>query len=184
MQIHEAQREFRSVYLGGAVGQFVTGLVWLLSAALSTWVGRGAGIIALFVGGAFIFPLTQLGLRLVGRTQDVSPDNPFSQYFLHSVIAMGATFPLVYAAMLYRTNWFYPAFMLVTGAHYMSFIMFYGMKQFGVLAGLLIAGGITLATLLPDAFSVGGWLTGAILLGFAAFIWRTAVPPLSRPLSR
>lgn len=93
MRIQEAQREFRSVYLGGAVGQFVTGAVWLLSAALSTWVGRGVGIVALFVGGVFIFPITQLALRLLGRNQTVSPQNPFNQYFLHGVIAMGATYP-------------------------------------------------------------------------------------------
>lgn len=181
MEIKEAQREFRAVFLGGAVGQFVTGIIWLLSAVFSTWVGQGAGIIALFVGGIFIFPLTQLALRGLGRSQTVSPENPFNQYFLHSVIAMGATYPLVYVATLYRTNWFYPAFMLVTGAHYLSFIMFYGMKQFGVLAGILIVGGIALAMLLPDVFSAGGWLTGGVLLGYALTIWRTVVPQIKQP---
>lgn len=183
MRIQEAQREFRSAFLGGSVGQFVTGIVWLLSAALSTWVGRGAGIIALFAGGAVIFPLTQLGLRLLGRDQTLSEDNPFSQYFLHSVVAFGATFPLVYAATLYRTEWFYPAFMLATGAHYMAFILFYGMNQFALLAGLLIAGGIVLAMLLPAAFSAGGWITGVLLLLYALVIWRTVVPQLSQPPS-
>lgn len=180
MRIQEAQREFRSVYLGGAVGQFVTGAVWLLSAAFSTWVGRGVGIVALFVGGVFIFPITQLALRLLGRNQTVSPQNPFNQYFLHGVIAMGATYPLVYAATLYRTSWFYPAFMLVTGAHYMAFIMFYGRNHFGVLAGILIVGGIALAMLLPDVFIAGGWLTGAVLIGYALVIWRTVVPEIRR----
>jgi len=181
MRIQEAQREFRSAYLGGAVGQLVTGIVWLLSAALSTWAGRGAAIIALFAGGALIFPLTQLGLRLLGRAQPLSTENPFARYFLHSVIAFGATFPLVYAATLHRVEWFYPAFMLATGAHYMLFILFYGMNHFGVLAGILIAGGITLAMLLPDTFSAGGWLTGVVLVLYALFIWRTVVPRLSHP---
>lgn len=181
MRIQEAQREFRTAYLGGAVGQFVTGIVWLLSAALSTWAGRGAGIIALFAGGAVIFPLTQLGLRLLGHDQTLSAENPFSNYFLHSVVAFGATFPLVYAATLYHTEWFYPAFMLATGAHYMAFILFYGMSQFGVLAGMLIAGGVVLAMFLPDAFSIGGWLTGAVLVVYALVIWRTVVPRLSQP---
>ena len=181
MTIQEAQREFRSVFLGGAVGQFVTGIVWLLSAALSSWVGQGAGIIALFVGGAFIFPLTQLGLRLLGQKQAVSAANPFSQYFLHSVVAFGATFVLVYAAMLYRTDWFYPAFMLATGAHYMAFIMFYGMNQFGVLAGILIAAGIVLAMFVPGVFSIGAWFTGLLLISFSLVIWRTVVPQISQP---
>lgn len=181
MTIQEAQREFRSVFLGGAVGQFVTGVIWLLSAALSTWVGRGAGILALFVGGALIFPLTQLGLRLLGHDQAVSKDNPFNTYFLHSVVAFGATFVLVYAAMLFRTEWFYPAFMLATGAHYMAFIMFYGMNQFGVLAGILIIAGIVIAMFFPGVFSLGGWLTGIVLVGFALVLWRTVVPEITQP---
>lgn len=180
MKIEEAQHEFRSVFLGGAVGQFVTGLIWLLSAALGTWVGRGVGIIALFIGGALIFPLTQLGLRLLGRGGDVSPENPFSKYFLHSVIAFGATFVLVYAAMLYRTEWFYPAFMIAIGAHYLAFIMFYGMNQFGILAGILIAAGILFAMFLPDNFSAGGWFTGLLLVVYALVIWRTVIPRLTK----
>ena len=180
MTIKEAQREFRSVFLGGSVGQFVTGIIWLISAALSTWVGNVAGIITLFLGGMFIFPLTQLSLRLIRGSGTLSQNNPLSQYFLHSVIAMGATYPLIYATTLYNTNWFYPAFMLVTGAHYLSFIMFYGMWQFGVLAAILVGSGIALAMLLPDVFNAGGWLTGAVLITFAFTIWRTVVPKLSQ----
>lgn len=182
MKIEEAQHEFRSVFLGGAVGQFVTGLIWLLSAALSTWVGRGAGIIALFAGGALIFPLTQLGLRLLGRNPTVSPENPFNKYFFHSVIAFAATFLLVYAAMLYRTEWFYPAFMVAIGAHYLAFILFYGMNQFGILAGALIAVGILLAMFLPDNFAAGGWFAGLALIVYALIIWRTVVPQLTHPV--
>lgn len=181
MTIKEAQQEFRWVYLGGAVGQFVTGIIWLISAALSTWVSDGMGMIALFVGGMFIFPLTQLLLRLIGKGGTISPHNPFPTYFLHSVIAMGATYPLVYAATLYNTDWFYPAFMLVTGAHYLSFIMFYGMRQFAVLAAALILGALALLTLLPDVFAAGGWLTGMVLLIFAAVLWTTVVPTLTQP---
>lgn len=180
MTIQEAQREFRSVFLGGSVGQFVSGVIWLVSAALSTWVGPAAGILALFVGGALIFPLTQLGLRLLGYRQALSKENPFNTYFLHSVVAFGATFVLVYAAMLYRTAWFYPAFMLATGAHYMAFILFYGMNQFGVLAGILMVGGIVLGLFIPGAFSLGGWLTGVVLIAFAFVVWRMMAPQIAR----
>ena len=37
MLIQEAQREMRATFLGGFAGQGVSGLIWLLSAALSTW---------------------------------------------------------------------------------------------------------------------------------------------------
>lgn len=182
MSLEEAQREFRQGFLGGAVGQFITGIIWLISAALSTWRGEGAGIVALFFGGMFIFPLTQLLLRFIGKGGTLSPGNPFPSYFLHSVMAMGATYPLVYGATLYNINWFYPAFMLVTGAHYLSFILFYGMRQFGVLAAALIIGGLALMMLLPDVFAAGGWLTGTAIFIFALFLWLTVVPRLSHPV--
>jgi hypothetical protein len=179
--IEEAQAEFRSVFLGGSIGQFVTGFIWLVSAAAGMWGSKGAGILFLFLGGILIYPLTQLFLRLLGRGGAISPHNPFGKYFLHSVIAMGVTYPLVYAATLYDINWFYPAFMLATGAHYLSFILFYGMNQFGILAGILIGSAILIVMLLPGNFSAGGWLTGIILVLFAITVWRTVVTRLSKP---
>jgi hypothetical protein len=184
MRIDEAQAEFRTVFLGGSVGQFVTGIIWLISAAAGTWGSQPAGILLLFLGGMFIYPLTQLFLRTLGRGGALNPDNPFGKYFLHSVIAMGASYPLVYAAILYNINWFYPAFMLITGAHYLSFILFYGMNQFGFLAAILIGGAIGLLMLLPDSFSAGGWLTGIILILFAIAVWRTVGSRLLQPASR
>jgi hypothetical protein len=178
MRIDEAQAEFRSVFLGGSVGQFVTGLIWLISAAAGTWGSNSAGILLLFLGGMLIYPITRLALRLLGRGGEVNPENPFSKYFLHSVIAMGASYPLVYAAILHNVNWFYPAFMLVTGAHYLSFILFYGMNQFGILAGVLIAGAIALVTLVPEAFSAGGWFTGIVLILYAILVWQTVASRL------
>ncbi len=41
MNILEAQREMRSAFLGGFAGQLVSGLIWLIAAALGTWVSPG-----------------------------------------------------------------------------------------------------------------------------------------------
>ncbi len=51
MTVEEAQREVRSVFMGGLVGQLVSGALWLLSAATGTWVSPGPGIAVLCVGG-------------------------------------------------------------------------------------------------------------------------------------
>ena len=173
MTLSDAQREVRSVFLGGSIGQLVTGAIWLISAALSTWAGERQGIIALFLGGMLIFPLTQLSLRLIGRPGTLGRDNPLSQYSLQSVFAMVAMYPLIYAAVLYNINWFYPAFMLVVGAHYLSFIFLYGMWQYGVLAAVLFGSGLTLAVILPNTFNLGGWIAGLVLVLFALTIWKT-----------
>ena len=47
MNVEDAQREVRSIYLGGFYGQLVSGGVWLVSAVLDTWVSQRAGILAL-----------------------------------------------------------------------------------------------------------------------------------------
>ena len=75
--------------------------------------------------------------------------------------------PLVLAATAYRQNWFYPAFTIALGSHYLPFIFMYGMWQFGVLAALLIGSGLLIGMYLPSIFSLGGWSTGLVLLVFA-----------------
>src|SRR5438552_2052576 len=51
VEIAAAQREVRRVYLGGAVGSTVSAVVWLVSAALGTWLSHRSAIIALILGG-------------------------------------------------------------------------------------------------------------------------------------
>jgi hypothetical protein len=173
MDLREAQDEVRWVFVGGALGQIITGVVWLLSAALGTWVNRPLAILALLLGGMVIFPLTQLVLKFSGRPSVLSRDNPLSRYSLHAVIAMGATFPLVYLAARCNLNWFYPAFMIIVGAHYVMFIHLYGMWQYGVLAAALIGGGIALVVPRSASFALGGWLAGAALVIYGVLIWIT-----------
>jgi hypothetical protein len=66
MDVAEAQREVRTVFRGGFMGQLVSGLLWLGSAATATYGSPRAGIGVLVVGGFFMFPATMLGLRLLG----------------------------------------------------------------------------------------------------------------------
>ncbi|HEX2455050.1 MAG TPA: hypothetical protein VHI99_15215 [Vicinamibacterales bacterium] len=49
---------------------------------------------------------------------------------------------VVAGATLYRLNWFYPACMIVLGAHYLPFVFLYGLWQFWVLGALLVGGGV------------------------------------------
>jgi len=83
------------------------------------------------------------------------------------------TLPLVFAATAYRHSWFYPAFMIALGSHYLPFIFLYGMWEFGVLAASLIGSELMLGLYLPTTLSLGGWLTALILLIFA-FVGRRA----------
>jgi hypothetical protein len=166
MTVAEAQLEVRSVFMGGLVGQLVSGVLWLLSAAISTWASPGRGIAVLCIGGALIFPVTQLVLRTMGRPATLRPDNPLGHLAMQIAFTIPLGLPLVGAATLHRLNWFYPASMVVVGAHYLPFVFLYGMRHFAVLCGLMVGGGVMLGLYLNDAFSLGGWLAGATLVLF------------------
>ena len=174
MLIKEAQREIRSAFLGGFVGQLIAGIIWALSAAVSTWDTPRLGMAVLFFVSMFLFPLTQFTLKLMGRPAKLSAENTLNQLAIQIAFTVPIGFILVGAATLYRENWFYPASMVVVGAHYLPFIFLYGMPHFGILAGLLIAGGIGIGLYGPDIFSLGGWISAIIFIIFA-FIGRSVI---------
>ena len=153
--------------MGGFAGQLVSGIIWLASAVLSTWVAPKYGMIGLFLGGIFIFPLTQLTLRMLGRNPKLSRENPLNQLAMQIAFTVPINFLLVGAATLAHLNWFYPAAMIAVGTHYLPFCFLYGMWEFGILAGLMIGGGVLFGQYLPVAFSTGGWATGFLLLAAA-----------------
>jgi hypothetical protein len=170
--IADAQRDVRTVFLGGFAGQLVSSGVWLLSAAAGTWHSPKAAMIVLVVAGIFIFPLTQLLLRLMARPAALPKGHPMNALAMQVAFVLPLSLPLVFAAAAYRENWFYPAFMIALGAHYLPFIFLYGMWQFGMLAAFLICSGLVAGLYLPSIFSLGGWLTGLTLLVFA-FVGRS-----------
>jgi len=75
--------------------------------------------------------------------------------------------PLVIGIAAIRPLWFYPAFMILLGAHYLPFVFMYGMWQFAGLCAILVASGVALGMYLPQPISLGAWLTAAVLLAFA-----------------
>jgi hypothetical protein len=167
MEIKHAQNEMRSTFLGGFAGQLVSGVIWLIAAAISFFVEPPYGMAVLFFGSMFIFPLTQVLIRALGRSGKTSEDNGLWPLGAQTAFTVPINFLLVGAATLYREEWFFPASMIVVGAHYLPFITLYGMKMFGVLAGLMVIGGLGLALYGPAIFSLGGWLTGLLLILFA-----------------
>jgi hypothetical protein len=174
MFITDAQRELRRAFLGGFVGQLVAGVIWALSAAVSTWVSPTLGMATLFFVSMLLFPLTQVILRMIGHSTRLSSRNTLNQLATQIAFTVPIGFILVGAATLYHQNWFYPASMIVVGAHYLPFMFLYGMWQFGILAGVLIFGGAGLGLYGPDLFSVGGWVSAIVCISFA-FVGRSAV---------
>jgi hypothetical protein len=172
MQISDAQQEVRSIYLGAFTGLIVTGLVWLLSSAAGTWISEGLAIWTLILGGTFTFPLSQLLLKIMGRPARLSKENPFGLLAMQAAFVIPFCYPVIAAATIHNTNWFFPAFMVVVGAHYLPFITLYGMWQFGILAGVLVGLGTAVGMYIPENFALGGWIGSAVFL-LAAFPFRS-----------
>lgn len=181
MDVAGAQRDVRHTFRGGFAGQLVSGMLWSASAAVGTWGTPRAAIALLVVGGFFIFPLTRLVLRGMGGPSSLRPGNPLNALGMQVAFVLPLTLPLVAAAALHRLNWFYPAFMIALGAHYLPFVFLYGMRLFWALAAVLVGGGVLLGLYVQDTFALGAWLTGAVLLCFAVLglqvVQREGPPP-------
>ena len=167
MNVTQSQKEMRSAFLGGFAGQLISGLIWLAASAISLFISSKIGMAVLFFGCMLIFPLTQMTIKLMGRPGKVSSENGLWGLGSQTAFTVPINFLLVGAATLYKEAWFFPAAMIVVGAHYLPFITLYGMKMFGILAGLLVVGGAFLALYGPQVFSLGGWITGVLLIVFA-----------------
>jgi hypothetical protein len=167
MDIGDAQLENRTRFVGGFYGQLVSGVLWLVSAGLATWSTPRAAITTLVLGGFFIFPATELLIRVVDGARPLSPENSLRWLGMQVAFVLPLSMPLLLPVGEFRLNWFYPALMLLLGAHYVPFVFLYGMRMFAVLAALIVGGGVVIAMCGQSSFSIGAWYTGALLVVFA-----------------
>jgi hypothetical protein len=167
MKITQAQNDVRETFLGGFAGQLVSSLLWGASAAACTWQSLHLGELILVLGGFFIFPATQLLLRSMGHAYALPKGHPMNALGIQVAFTLPLTLPLVIVIAALRPAWFYPAFMIVLGAHYLPFVFLYGMWQFAGLCATLVASGVAIAMYLPKPLSLGAWLTAALLFVFA-----------------
>lgn len=173
MHIAEAQRDVRAVYVGGFHGQLVSGVLWLVAAGVSGWVSHSAGIVVLLAGGVLIFPLTTLLLKASGGPASLPKGHPMAPLAMQIAFTVPLGLLVAVAAAGYREEWFFPASMVIVGAHYLPFAFLYGTALFAVLGGLMTLAGVALALWLPNTFTTGGWATGALLIVFAFVLRRS-----------
>lgn len=181
MHIEEAQRETRFVFIGGFWGQLVSSIIWLASAAVGTWVSPKASILTAVISGFFIFPITQMMLRLSGRPARVNKENAFHFLGMQVAFVLPISMLLLIPVGQYDLNLFYPALMVLLGAHYLPFATLYGMRMFLFLAGILIAAGVVVAHWYSATFSLGAWVTGLALFVFAWIGRSIAIGEASAP---
>lgn len=154
-------------YCGGFFGQLVSGVLWLISASLATWSKPQSAIAFLVVGGFFIFPATELLVRLLGGNRPLSAQNSLNSLGMQVAFVLPLSMPLLLPVTLHRVDLFFPAMTILLGAHYCPFVFLYGMRAFAVLAGLLVTAGVLIAQAGHNGFSAAAWFTAITLLVFS-----------------
>lgn len=167
MEISEAQRDVRRVYVGGFPGLLVSSAVWFISAILGSWVSWQAAMWTLVIGGPFIFFSLEILLRVVGHHTSLSQDNPLNSLVLQLAFLLPMLLPLVVIVFLCRDDWLYPAFMMVLGAHFLPFMFLFGMWQFGALGILFAFSAAVFGLSDAEHFVVSGWYGAIVQLLFA-----------------
>jgi hypothetical protein len=180
MEIIQAQTDVRDTFRGGFVGQLVSAALWGSSAAACTWHSFRLGEIILVLGGFLIFPLTQLALRVAGHEHALPKGHPMNALGIQIAFGLGLTLPVVIGIAALRPAWFYPAFMILLGAHYLPFVFMYGMWQFAGLCAALVGAGVTIGMYLPQPLSLGAWVAAALLVLFASIIRFSARQSVTR----
>ena len=165
----EAQAEVREIYRAGSVGQAYSGLVWLISAGIWAFGSEPWAIAVMLIGGFVIYPVTTGVCRLLGSPGAIPSANPLRLAGITIPLVGALMIPLVGAATLYDTRWFFPAFMIAMGAHYLPFAFLSGMRPFLYIGALMWIGGSLVGLLAPDLAVLGAWATGLVLILFS--IW-------------
>ncbi len=170
MEIKTAQADMRHAYYSGATGAIVSASAWLLSAFVALYFGELASIITLFLAAQFIFPLSVLVSKLLGRPGTLSKDNAFGMLGLEATAILIFCYPLAYVVSLSYSEWFYPAMLILIGVRYFMFTTLYGDKTYWAFAAVLVLAGYGLA-ILHAPFHVGAFAGAGIEYIFGVIIF-------------
>lgn len=171
--LKNAQRDMRMAYYGGAPGMLTSGAVWLAAALVAQSVSAERAIWVLFIGAVFIYPVSVLFCRVVGRSGKHTAGN------LVAGLAMASTFwlifclPLAYAVSLLHIEWFFPAMLLVIGGRYLTFATIYGTRIYWICGLALAAAGYALGSGHASP-ALGAFAGAAIEALFAAYIFASS----------
>ena len=164
MDVEAAQRDVRRVYRGGFSGPLVSALIWAAASAVYQWGSAAAAMAVLFVGGMLIFPLSSLVLKTMKGPAFLPKGHPSVALAMQSAFTVPLGLLVAIALGTLAPSLFLPASHIIVGAHYLTFISLYGMRVYGVLAGVLVGVGAAAIFAVPALRGASGWIGAAVLL--------------------
>jgi len=172
MQIVQAQADVRRIYRAGFAGPLVSAVIWAAASAVFTWGSVAGGMAALFFGGMLIFPLNTLLLKVLGGPAALPKGHPSASLAMQCAFTVPLGLVIAIALGSYEPDLFFPAALIIVGAHYLVFISLYGMRLFAVLAGVLILLGLSGLFVVPELGLISGWLGAAVFVIFTVVLYR------------
>lgn len=158
--------QLRRTYLGAAPHTFYIAFVWLMGGLVGEHVSKGQGILFFIVASSFTFPAGEMIRRIMGVPNLMSKENNLGKMFMLSAFGIPLCYPIIYLVCKGNINYFFPAFSILVGVHYLIFIYGYGMITFGILSILLVVQGTATAVFYSDQFAMSAYLTSITLFIF------------------
>lgn len=170
MEISKAQEDMRHAFYGGASGVLVSATAWLLTGIVAINFSELVSIVFLYIAGMFIFPISVVLSKILGRPGTNTQGNSLSFLGLESTGILLFCYPIAYVASLVHIEWFFPAMLIFIGVRYLMFTTLYGSKLYWVFGFSLILAGYSLAYLRVP-FYAGAFVGAAIEYAFGLLIY-------------
>ena len=172
----QQQNEMCYAFYDGAPGILVSGLVWIGAAVVGYLVGIHQAVWTLLVGGVFIYPVSLVVTKLIGRPAKTGKDNALNQLGMASTIWLIVCCAMSYGLFLLLPLLFFPAMMATIGSRYLIFASMYGKSIFWIMgASLIAAGNLAFFSQIPPIVAAG--LGGLIEVAFAILVFARASKP-------
>jgi hypothetical protein len=171
--LKDAQADMRVGYTNGAIGVIVSGTMWLTSGLVALWDTSAHAIWALLIGGVFIFPVSNVIEKILGKRAHHTKGNPLGALAMEGTIWMIMCLPLAYGLSLLHHEWFFQGMLMIIGGRYLTFTTLYGLRLYWVL-GALLGGAAYLLFSLRQPAHVSALTGGIIEIVFGIFMWVNA----------
>lgn len=150
----DAQLSMRSNYINGGPGVAISGLIWLVAAIVTKLVDFNSGMIAFFIGGMLVHPVSVMISNQL-KQETVVPDKGLMRLSLLTLPLLFGGLYLAYVLSAQNQALFYPVMSMVIGLRYIAFQRIYGLNIFMMLGvALTIVGALFLFRPLEPVFVV------------------------------
>jgi hypothetical protein len=169
----QQQQEMRHAYYDGAPGILISGLVWIAAALVCYQLGINQAVWTLLIGGAFIYPISLIVTKALGRAAKTSKANALNQLGMASTIWLILCCAMAYGLFLLKPGLFFPAMMATIGCRYLVFASLYGRSIYWLIGvSLILAANLVFFLALMPVAAAG--LGGLIELLFAVLVFSKA----------